>query len=140
MVSINGLAPSAVSAREISISGEVQLTGEVPTWTYLILDQNNNIKQIFSNGNSEGSLIAAENNMNGAVVPVTPEVAAQYEKLKPDLKYHYGYIYEKKAAAPKPIVGGLELDGLTIDSNPKLLAIVDVKGSDVNNLVLARPI
>jgi len=132
VVSVVNLAPPAVSAEAVGISGKIELTGEVPSWTYLILDKDNNIQKIFSNGNKEGTLLAAQGSMSGTQVSVTPELIAQYEQLKPALNFHYGYIYEKSAPKPKTEV--------KTTNNSKLLGIIDVKRTDVNNLVSARPV
>lgn len=131
VVSIVNLAPSAVSAETVTISGKIELTGEVPTWTYLILDKDSNIQKIFSNGDKEGTLLAARGSIEGTQVSVTPELVAQYEQIKPGLDFHYGYIYERPA--PKLVVAPLQ-------NEPKLLGIIDVKRTDVDNLVSARPV
>jgi hypothetical protein len=145
VVSLVNLAPPAVSAQEAyAVSSQVRLTGEVPTWTILILDEGNNIKQVFCNGTAQGSVMAAQNNPDGAIVPVTPEVAAQYDRIKSGLDYHYGIIYEKPAlqltAKPVTPVAGLKLGNLQLKGDSRLLGSVDIQGSDVNQLVGGRAI
>jgi hypothetical protein len=85
-----------VRAEQISIKHRITITTRVASNLYLIVDSNNQIKEIYSNSNEQPQVVTAMyDHLGGPVVTIDKNINNQYESLKPQLSYFYGTIYKQ---------------------------------------------
>lgn len=95
-VSVFSVAPGIAKAEQITIQQQITITSKVASRVYLIVDKDNQIKEIFSNSNTEPEVVSAmSDHLGGPAVLIDQNIKSQYEYLKPHLSFSYGTIYKQ---------------------------------------------
>lgn len=95
--------PSVSSAQVIYGNTSITVTASVKAHVYLIVDGSGTIKQIFSNADYESAPAALSGSINGTKVALSPKIEWQYQELKPQLSFKYGYIYQAPSLIQKSL-------------------------------------
>jgi hypothetical protein len=85
-----------VMAEQITVQNKLTITTRVASRLCLIVDEYNQIKEIFSNSDEKPEVVLAMlDNLGGPTVLIDKNIQSQYESLKPFLSYSYGTIYKQ---------------------------------------------
>ena len=86
--------PAVAYGQNYSPDFSLTVSAVVQPHIYIVIDQSNNIQQIFSNSNVDVYPTVVLGDINGPQLPMTTYISEEYQTLRHQITIKYGQIYQ----------------------------------------------